>query len=100
MRKPVPRQAPNRPVIGRPQPSGQLGIAPELLHQRHHVGDAPVLVRDAVVVEPDDVDELRVDALPGRGHAHELVLVRAGHARPHDDLVAVDQHILGVDPAI
>ncbi|HMS60922.1 MAG TPA: hypothetical protein PKD63_01500, partial [Solirubrobacteraceae bacterium] len=27
------------------------GDRAELLHQRHHVGDAPVLVRDAVAVE-------------------------------------------------
>ena len=35
----------------------------ELLHHRHRVEDAPVLARETVVAEADDVDELDVDAL-------------------------------------
>jgi hypothetical protein len=49
----------------------------ELLHHRHHVDDFPVLVRETVAAEPNDVDELHVDALAGRAHAHQLPLVAA-----------------------
>lgn len=55
-----------------------------------------MLVRETVIAEPDDVDELHVEALPSRGHAHELTLVRSGHPHPRDDLVAVHQDVLGV----
>jgi hypothetical protein len=59
-----------------------------------------MLSHEAVLVESHDVDERHVDALAGRGHAHQLTLVSSGrpHARHH--FVAAGQNIFGVHAEI
>src|SRR4051812_13680308 len=67
----------------------------ELLHHAEVVADAPVL-DELAVFEPKDVDELEVDALPGRGHPHHLAGVRAMYSTLHPDTVLVHGHALYV----
>jgi hypothetical protein len=55
-----------------------VGTAPQLLHEAHGVGDAPVL-SDLSVLDADDVDALELDRLVGWGDPHELAFVRASH---------------------
>ena len=44
-------------------PERRHGYDAELLHERQHVRDAPVLASQARAVEPHDVDELHIHAL-------------------------------------
>jgi hypothetical protein len=60
----------------------------QLLQHRVHVDDAPALMGEPVVSEPDDVDELHLHVLAGGRHAHELTLMRSGRANARDDVRA------------
>src|SRR5690349_10664558 len=66
----------------------------ELLHQRQHVRDTPVLTHQAGTVEPHDVDELHVHVRAGRRHPHELALVRSGDRHPRHGLVPARDQVL------
>ena len=66
----------------------------ELLHERQHVGNAPVLADQAVTVEPHNVDELHVHALAGRRHADELAFVRSGELHARHGLVSFRDQVL------
>jgi hypothetical protein len=59
-----------------------------------------VLVHEAVVAEAEDVDELGVDALPGRGRVHELSAVGARVPQASDDLVTAGHDVLGLHPRV
>ncbi len=77
-----------------------LGYGSELLHHRHRVEDAPMLAREPIVAEPQDVDQRHFDALARRSESHELALVSPGGLRAHDDLVAARDHVLRVHPHV
>lgn len=64
------------------------------------VEDAPVLVCKTIVTKAHDVDCLHVDALAGRGDAHELALMGTGAPDPRDDLVAAGKNVLRLHPQV
>ena len=76
-------------VLGR-----RAGRGAELLHHRHHVEDPPVLVRQSVIAEANDVDELHLDGFARCRHAHELALMGSGRRHAGNDLVATRDGVL------
>lgn len=50
---------------------------------------------EAILLEPHDVDELHVDALAGRGHAHQLTLGRPGGPHTATTFVTAGQNVSG-----
>src|SRR5918994_5727705 len=71
-----------------------LGDGPELLQHRERVEDPPMLAGKAVVAEPDDVDQLDIDALAGGWHAKELALVSSSRTSARDYLVTAHEDVL------
>jgi hypothetical protein len=89
------RQSPNGCVPG----WSRTGECTELLHHGERVEDSPMLVREAIVAEPDDVDQLDVDALEGCGYTHEPALLQMlvlDQTRPEVDLSVVKVVVPGL----
>ena len=53
-----------------------------------------------VVAEARNVDQLHIDPLAGRGHAHELTLVCPGEPHSRDDLVTGRHDVFEVHPHV
>src|SRR5215213_2996742 len=72
----------------------RLGLRAELLEDGELVGRSPPL-GEAAVLEAPDLDAPGRNLTPGRGHAQELSLVRAGDGVSERHVVLRDGHVLG-----
>src|SRR5262245_1236747 len=70
------------------------GYRTDLLHQRQHVRNTPVLTDLTSAVEPHDVNELHLHPVRCRRYSHELALVRGHNLHPRHGLVSIRDEVL------